>query len=351
MSTNAISLDTLFMFPTTFVIVIDKNTGSYPDEELQQQSAPGQVLNADGEHYSPRALYRALHSEKVNHIPTKLLVPVHLASVYTEEHNRKLYDSTGATLLHQLLKHEKWELFKWTVNNFPDFGLVPYRLYNDNGETLPYGGQNILHLAVYGNQYDRAKWILDFYSRHSDSSLRELLLGRVNTQDKSFFNRRGGSYFGETPLQFAVSLGDTNMVDLILSFASMSDPTETNVCGIPARNILFYPDCNGNTLVHLCAIHGNVQMFEHIKYLALEMLQQEVMTVLHHCMTLTQLNPDDSISLQTYRPSPVNYAAVFYANKRPFTFQGYHRKLPFACRQCPPKHNFLKSKCTNTWRR
>jgi hypothetical protein len=299
-------------------------------DEPRQYSESIQVLSsiAVGEHYSSKSLYNALHTGGQNQIPEDMLVERSLSEEKRTEYERKVYDSTGATLLHQLFRYQKWELFKWTVTNFPDFGLVPHRL-QDGDKILPYGGQNILHMAVLAGQYDKAKWILNFYSRHSDSALRSLILCRVSTQGKSFFNKDGGAYFGETPLQFAVSVGDKNMVDLILSFASMSDPAEYivgNGSSEPTRSLIFYPDCNGNTVVHLCAIHGNVEMYEHVKHVALEMLQQEFMTVLHHCMTLREENQEGPISLTRYQPPTVRYNDV-YPDEPLFTFRGHHRKL------------------------
>jgi hypothetical protein len=192
------------------------------------------------------------------------------------------WDSNGATILHQCFQHRKYDLVKWIITNYAEFSLEPYlltKIVNGQSVKLPYGGQNILHMAVLAKNHAMAKWILDFYSRLSDAMLHNLLTARVYTQS-GYFEKKGDHYFGETPIQFAVCINDVDMVNLVMSFASLLEPINIKL-GKSTRNLLFYPDCNGNNVAHLCVWHSLDKMYEHLKYFAVEMLQQELMIAMH----------------------------------------------------------------------
>lgn len=70
----------------------------------------------------------------------------------------------------------------------------------------------------------------------------------------TFFSRDGNFYCGQTPLQFAVCSNDTDMFDMILSYATGEDP-----------NAIFTRDMYGNTLLHLCILHDLKEMYEHVQ--------------------------------------------------------------------------------------
>ena len=78
---------------------------------------------------------------------------------------------------------------------------------------------------------------------------------------KDFFPSQGpeqekmeGHYFGEYPLSFAVSLGHVDMVDKLLKDAKRAEDL----------GLLQRADRNGNTSLHLCVIHDQMEMLYHL---------------------------------------------------------------------------------------
>jgi hypothetical protein len=259
-----------------------------------------QELNsiAANQHYNPNSTYYDLHTNNRQCILTGVVANnSYLADPndpnFAELCQTHKHDANGATILHQCFQHRKYDLVKWFVNNYPTFSLEPHllnKLVDGRQVKLPYGGQNILHMAVLAKNHSMAKWILDFYSRLSDRMLHELLTARVYTQSGYFGKKQdtGKHYYGETPLQFAVCMDDVDMVNLVMSFASLLEPFNIRL-GKSTRNLLFYPDCNGNNVVHLCVKGSLHKMYEHIKYFAVEMLQQELMVALHQSLQVANV--------------------------------------------------------------
>jgi hypothetical protein len=248
-----------------------------------------QELNsiAANEHYSHKSTYHYLHTYNRPSIDSSEYIVGDSLDPLCKSHK---WDANGATILHQCFQHRKYELVKWIITNFPRFSLEPHLLNKidatGNCTKLPYGGQNVLHMAVLAKNHVMAKWILDFYSRLSDVMLHDILTARVYTQS-GYFYKNGDHYFGETPFHFAVCMDDVEMVNLIMSFTSMLEPVNIKL-GKSTRNLLFYPDCNGNNVAHLCVKHSLDKMYEHLKYFAVEMLQQELMIALHSSLLLPQ---------------------------------------------------------------
>jgi hypothetical protein len=287
-----------------------------PQTDIQELNSIAAV-----QHYSMLSTYLDLHLNNRQCIPIRrdnalddyFIVDGNNVTWFSHR-----WDANGATILHQCFQNGKYELVKWIITHFPKFSLQPHLLTKrvDGKEIkLPYGGQNILHMTVLAKNHTMAKWILDFYSRLSDAMLHKLLTERVYTQS-GYFDKNGKHYFGETPLQFAVCTDDVEMVNLVMSYASLLEPVNIKL-GKSTRSLLFYPDCNGNNVVHLCVKHSLHKMYEHIKYFAVEMLQQELMVAVHGSMLLK----DHSIG-----EIAVSYADYF-AEDGDYRFRGYVRNV------------------------
>jgi hypothetical protein len=292
------------------------SAGALSDEEKYQEMTLNYNSRAVKSHNSEDSLYYQIRSKNLTTIPTKYLIPlVH------EVPDDYLYDANGATLVHQCFHYQRYEMVKWLVRSFPKFCLKPYRIRAGNNlETdadrslfLPYGGQNLLHMAVLARNHEFARWLLEFYGKHSDRSLFELVTARVVTQGSSYFRKTGSHYYGETPLQFAVCMNEQSMVDLILSSVSLLHTelfaTDVNyqpsIDQIPkGRNLLFMPDCNGNNAIHLCVLFNLPEMYDHVRYVALEMIRQELMRAYHNSVSVARMT-------KPYQPISIDYC-VFY---------------------------------------
>jgi ankyrin repeat protein len=293
-----------------------------PASAVTRTQTDGNIADVQGlnsraanEHYCRQSTYYYLHTDNCTSIDRNEYIASSSLDPLCKPHK---WDANGATILHQCFQHRKYELVKWIITKFPRFSLEPHLLNKidatGNCTKLPYGGQNILHMAVLAKNHVMAKWILDFYSRLSDVMLHDLLTARVYTQS-GYFDKKGDHYFGETPLHFAVCMDDVEMVNLIMSFTSMLEPVNIKL-GKSTRNLLFYPDCNGNNVAHLCAKHSLDKMYEHLKYFAVEMLQQELMIALHSSLLLPMRRDKCEIDYEK-----------FFGDSADFKFRGFVRHV------------------------
>ena len=101
----------------------------------------------------------------------------------------------------------------------------------------------------------------------------------------TFFDPKGDFYFGGYPLQFAVCSNNIDIFDLVLSFASSVDTSistqdddTASDSSIPnlGPNVIFMRDSCGNTLLHLCVIHGLSKMYDHILEIASTVISREL---------------------------------------------------------------------------
>jgi hypothetical protein len=317
-------------------------------------------------HNSTDSLYNKIRSKNLLYVPDWALIKFSDGDSSNGDLGRKpdpseYFDDNGATVVHQCFVHERFDVVKWLVRSFPLFSLLPYLRFavsNKNkteDSVLPFGGQNLLHMAVLSRNYEFAKWLLDFYSKHSDEALFKLLTARVVTRGCSYFRLMGLHYYGETPLHFAVCMNDIEMVNMILSFISLLNtdflkpinevPTKlwtdprinpalddrtdlfTRLVEIPAcRNLLFVPDCNGNNILHLCVLHNLTDMYDHLKYIALEMIRQELMREFHYQVKdVVYREPCDEYI--EYCPRQIKYSDVYPNKNRLYKFTGHIRKV------------------------
>jgi hypothetical protein len=332
---------------------IQKDTKSVAEKEAADnvrydENILKRVSRSIQEHNSIQSVYYMIRSQNLSYIPNDYLVRKEGNEGRETQIEANLYDSSGATVVHQFFQYQRYDTVKWLVRSFPEFSLRPHKMSTeevysgDKKRLLPFGGQNLLHMAVLAKNHEFARWLLDFYSKHSDISLFKLLTARVLTRKGSYFRKTGAHYYGETPLQFAVCMNDTEMVDLILSFVSFLHTdllAEDTPDGIRAvRNLLFMPDCNGNNVIHLCVLHNIPDMYDHVKHIALEMIRQELMRAFHKAVSVNQ----DPARKKPYRPMVINYKALYNeANTREasdaftksvveiprFEFSGYIRNV------------------------
>ena len=103
-----------------------------------------------------------------------------------------------------------------------------------------------------------------------------------------FFDPSGDFYFGGYPLQFAVCANSQEIFDLVLSFAAsvendsseIADTVEDFVTDagnlVLGPNVIFMRDAYGNSMLHLCVIHGLTDMFQHVLSIAATILKREI---------------------------------------------------------------------------
>jgi ankyrin repeat protein len=284
---------------------------------IQSNSTDIQELNslAATQHYSDDSTFYLLNSRHWTD-PSELIGADYVVSHDSELVRTHKFDAEGATILHQCFQDGRYDTVKWWVTKYPIFSLEPFKSVDDSVR-LPYGGQNILHMAVRAKNYSMAKWLLEHYSRTADWMLKKLLTARVYTQS-GYFDKKQSNYFGETPLHFAVCMDDTDMVDLVLSFASVLDAVNVKK-SITCRNMLYIPDCNGNNVVHLCVKRSLPSMYQHLQYFAVEMIQQELMTAFHESIFKRTFS-------QPFAPVTVSYSDWF-EDDVDYSFKGYIYQL------------------------
>lgn len=216
-----------------------------------------------------------------------------------------LKDATGSNIIHAAYLYEQYKIGRWLVESFPSLALEPHsgeirgrfitKLYTDHhinveNKDMMYAGQNIVHMTIVRKNIAETRWLLDFYKWHKDSvqnGLERILLGNANG---TFFDKDGDFYCGCYPLHFAACSNDTEIFDLVLSFASSfglpndlqfrdqyystRDVTmDTNRLG---SNVIFMRDRYGNNCLHLCVMHGLEGMYAHIKQRASKIIRKEI---------------------------------------------------------------------------
>ena len=205
---------------------------------------------------------------------------------------REIYqsDATGANIIHKAYLFKLYEMGHWLVTAFPDLALKGYsdelldELSQDyNPCDMPYTGLTILHMVILRRDYEEVRWLLDFYKDHKysvESGLENLLAANATG---SFFSSSGDFYFGGFPLQFAVCSNSIEIFDLVLSYASSievaaNESTEnaSSTVTTSGSNVIFMRDSVGNTVVHLCAIHGLKAMFQHVCKMAELIISREL---------------------------------------------------------------------------
>jgi hypothetical protein len=215
------------------------------------------------------------------------------------------HDVTGATLVHQVYRFEKYNIGRMLVRLFPDFCLEPYSdtppitLFNRplDKAYMPFSGQTILHMCVLRGAHAEARWILDFYRKKSLIDLNTILFQPVTGTS---FRPVLGRYCGETALHLAVCTGDRKMVDIILSYiASVPERSPSHTSSQTSISLLFAPDSRGNNLIHLCVIHNLVDMYNHIKWRVRNVIMQELMVALHISDQLIY-HPPNSPTVDTF---------------------------------------------------
>lgn len=209
----------------------------------------------------------------------------------------KEVDPTGANIILKAYMCQFYEMGRWLVETYPYLALEPYsdnlpnelRKMGYPKSLMPFTGLNILHLVIVRREFEEIRWLLDFYKDHKDSvpnGLARLFLSNIVGYA---FDHRGDYYFGGLPLHFAVCSNSIEIFDIVLSYSSsletdivITDGVESNVVdnmktlATLGTNVIFMRDKVGNTVLHLCAIHGLDAMFEHVYKTAESIIMREL---------------------------------------------------------------------------
>lgn len=231
---------------------------------------------------------------------------------------KRYVDAVGANIVHLAYLIENYDLAHWLVETFPEVALEPYsdQLPKFIGEEfegfeMPYSGENILHMVIVRRNYVEVRWLLDFYKDHKDSVPNGLKTLLVANATGKFFDISGEFYFGGYPLQFAVCSNSIDIFDLVLSFASslevdsgedqLEEDGASTLLGadVPSLgpNVIFMRDTNGNTVLHLCVMHGLQDMFEHVYKVAETIISREIKLVYSQ---LYDTDGDQHVALESF---------------------------------------------------
>ena len=213
------------------------------------------------DHNNINSLYFKINLENLKEIDNEDLLenPNDLSE---EEILSRKYDSIGGTLLHQLYNYQKYEICRWIVVNFPEYGLEKYI-------NTPFKGKNILHQTILNKNFDETKWLLDYYSKRNTDELKNLLTA---TCTGTYYRKTGNFYFGETPLHFAIAMKDTSIFDLLLSYLKIFDNF---------MDLIMMPDICGNNILHFCILQNSPEFYNHIKMRLYNILKQDLTSKFH----------------------------------------------------------------------
>jgi ankyrin repeat protein len=159
----------------------------------------------------------------------------------------------GETICHFLLllsppgdkyAEERTQICKDLIEKFPSAILDEYC-------EQPYVGENLLHIAIVNRNTEMVKWLVEkqpelmkgratgtFFSMGSNKS--------VKATDS---NGKGLAYFGESPLSFAASTNQANIVEYLIDQGAD----------------MLMQDANGNNVLHMCVIWQLQQMYEFVQ--------------------------------------------------------------------------------------
>ena len=213
----------------------------------------------------------------------------------TTDLDSRLYDvdPTGANIVHKAYLSKFYHMGRWMVESYPFLALKPYsnqlpealERMGFSSEFMPFTGLTILHIVIVRREYEEVRWLLDFYKDHRDSvpnGLAQLLQCNITGYS---FRFDGDYYFGGLPLHFAVCSNSIEVFDLVLSYAASLENDvlsgEFDHHGLKevanlGQNVIFMRDSVGNTVLHLCAIHGLEAMFEHVYKTAESIIVREL---------------------------------------------------------------------------
>lgn len=214
-------------------------------------------------------------------------------------------DVSGATIIHTAYLYKRYQLAHYLVRKYPQVGLESYsgekselllnklkieNIPNPESYTMPYTGENILHICIVRRNYAEVRWLLDIYRDHKVNKPTDKMTradGCTNTGDKdesplgillnspatgSMFEREGVFYFGGYPLHFAACSNDKQIFDLVLSFSAH---TTKDSLALDTQSI-FLRDLYGNSILHLCVINCLEDMYKHVYETALNLLTNQI---------------------------------------------------------------------------
>lgn len=200
-------------------------------------------------------------------------------------------DPVGGNIIHNAYLYKKYATFgRWLVEHYPTIAVEPFDdsvsyslrlsaikegLYITNSD-MPYTGETILHMTVIARNLEETRWLVDFYrfhEHHTNDGLKKLLMTAATG---SFFHNDGEFYAGAYPIHFAVCCNDTDMFDLIVTYASnIKYGKDKKKLG---SNIIFMRDQYGNNCLHLAVHHKLQEMYTHVLDSAKAFLKRDIKT-------------------------------------------------------------------------
>lgn len=182
----------------------------------------------------------------------------------------------GETPLHQLVLFRHFDLAKIIAARYPELILDVYL------EPL-YEGETCLHIAIVMRDLSMVRFLLDTCKQHG--TLAKLLASRVNG---SFFQKGKHCYYGQTPLDFAVS---TDQVDLVREM----------VWKYSANPML--QDSQGSNLLHLSVWHRLPAMYDAVFDIWKEFVEQNTATRNTRCFRCgSSDNPETDVDVDGLTP-------------------------------------------------
>eukprot|EP01064_Diplonema_japonicum_P025719 TRINITY_DN3713_c1_g1_i1.p1 TRINITY_DN3713_c1_g1~~TRINITY_DN3713_c1_g1_i1.p1 ORF type:complete len:1113 (+),score=218.87 TRINITY_DN3713_c1_g1_i1:2009-5347(+) len=182
----------------------------------------------------------------------------------------KVRDHFGATpLLVCLLMNgpKKQEMAVWLLQHDP-------KLAADTYTTEAFDGELALHFAVLARDMRMARLLCEAYPKS--------VLARAT----GLFFRGGdnGVYYGESPLMFAITSNQPDMVLYLLEFA------ETRL-GKSKQEMLDERNLDGNTVLHMCVWHNLPEMYKFVEALCIQHKPAFYECGLTTCVNKSKLTP------------------------------------------------------------
>ena len=280
-STSREEIDVFSLLKHGFFFFLRIRIGSDSEREFSDQ-----VLKIQSsEHSDPTKIFHWVLSGNLDALQRKL------GSDKDKPMDIEAVDATGANVVHLAYLNGHYQMGHWLVETFPSLALRPYSdrppaelQGRFEGEQMLFAGQNVLHILIVQRNCDEVRWLLDFYRVHRDSEPGGLARLLMQSATGRFFEPGYGFYFGSYPLQFAVCCNNIDIFDLVLSFSSSlassdrddSSSSSSSSLVLGPEEVIFMRDGNGNTLLHLCVLHGLKEMFERVLSVATAVIERQL---------------------------------------------------------------------------
>ncbi|XP_072025763.1 transient receptor potential cation channel subfamily V member 5-like [Amphiura filiformis] len=169
----------------------------------------------------------------------------------------------GETILHICYLNNTepyFEIARLLLEEFPKLALDIY-------EGREYYGESALHFAIINNNLDVVKLLVDRFNAKLDQRATGKFFRPCNQEyietDSETPSNESHSYYGEYPLAFAASMGNTEIYDYLIeqSLGLLTNGGAESSRGSVDPNA---QDSYGNTVVHMVIIHNQKHMMSHV---------------------------------------------------------------------------------------